>query len=162
MSKRKHPDTTEKPTARGVQKKAKKTLPSNFYKECNKIYAKIKSSKFDTQEIIKRLMRMIKKHELSRPQAEILSSRSRKSKDSTVPSLAVTDSIKGTATMSASTSEGAKTNSEKVVSLLSACVSNLTVLADLNKQLLKPCHGSPEQVTCAIQEDELFSFFDSL
>ena len=47
----------------------KAPLPSRFYKECNKMYAQIEASKYDTKEIIKRLVRKsrIDKSELGGP-----------------------------------------------------------------------------------------------
>ena len=166
MSKRTLVSTAQGPTAKRVRT-GKDILPSNFYKECNKIYAQIEASKYDTKEIIKRLVRKSKiDKELGRPRPQISGSRESKSSIvSAAPSpvgwqnaLVETDSTQEPASASASASAGAKPNGKvEMKTLVSACLSSLTAVAELtalNKQLLEQHHGSPQPV------DEDVSFLD--
>ena len=179
MSKRTLEVTAHEAAPKSKRPRNKAALPSNFYKECNKIYAQIEANKYDTKDIISRLVRKSKigkskigKLEFSRPQKQISSPGSRVSKSSIVSSsapaaagrqnaLVKTDSTEKITTASSSTSAGTKPNGNaQIKTLLSACLSSLTVFADLNKQLLEQHHAASTPQPAALQEQRDLAFLD--
>jgi len=169
MSKRTFEDTVHgaAPNAKRVRTATKDTMPSNFYKECNKIYAQIEVNKYDTKEIIKRLMRKGKiDKELDRLRSQI-SWGSRKSKSSIVPAAPLatgrqnapveTDSTQKTASASA----GVKPNGNvEMKTIMLVCLSSLVALVDLNKQLLEQHHGASTSQPVAFETQGDMSFLD--
>lgn len=175
-------------TAHGLAPKAKRprnkaALPSNFYKECNKIYARIEASKYDTKEIIKRLVRKSKidKSELERPRVHNSSAYPRVPESSIVSTavasvpqqqnvplktsdLTLRDiTLETTSSIGGCLTESNGDNDLQMKTLLSSCLSSMKALADLNKHLLaqKSSTSTPGPSVFAKQKDAL-EFDDDL
>ncbi len=131
---------SEQEPAANTKRRRKAVLPSSFYKECNRIFREIETSKHDTRDIIKRLSRKAgvdKTHNYSQSletSPDPTSPKSAAMEQRRQSVLLEKDSITSTVTPDKVTIDtGIDTD---LKTLVAECLSSVKAMAELNKVLL--------------------------